>query len=289
MHTLPPGTHPQPRPRRKIDWELVACGFSGHKVVGTDAATIRSEDHLIAREQPPVRWHRCLRCDSWLALAPPDRPARDHPPEREEIKIPLRGKGLRDKVVLRIIAIDRAFHFVILMLLGIAVLAFAGNEKSLKNTYYRVLTDLQGGVAGGPVQNTGHVGILHELDRLFSLRSGTLREVGIALLAYGLLEGIEAVGLWYTRRWAEYLTFLATTILLPLEIYEIIHRQSLLKIIGFLINLAVVIYLLYAKRLFGLRGGGRVDEELRAADNNWAAIERATPPASAPVTGTVAS
>ena len=120
------------------------------------------------------------------------------------------------------------------------MIAFAGNETSLRDAYYRILTDLQGGVAGGPVQNTGHVGILHELDKLFTLRSGTLREVGIALLAYGVLEGIEAVGLWYTKRWAEYLTFIATTILLPLEIYELIHRQSALKIIGFIINVAVV-------------------------------------------------
>src|SRR5205085_11694300 len=101
---------------------------------------------------------------------------------------------------------------------------------------------------------------LHELDKLFSLRSGTLRGVGIALLAYGVLEGVEAIGLWLTKRWAEYLTFVATTILLPLEVYEIIHRQSALKIIGFIINVAVVIYLLFAKRLFGLRGGGAADE-----------------------------
>jgi len=193
--------------------------------------------------------------------------------------VPRRGKALRDRVVLRLIAVDRAFHFVILILLGVAVIAFAGNETSLRDAYYRILTDLQGGVAGGPVQNSGHVGILHELDRLFSLHSGTLRGVGVALLAYGLLEGIEAVGLWYTKRWAEYLTFVATTILLPLEIYEIVHRRSALKIIGFIINLAVVIYLLYAKRLFGLRGGGAADEQARARDMSWEAIERATPPA----------
>jgi uncharacterized membrane protein (DUF2068 family) len=164
------------------------------------------------------------------------------------------------------------------VLLGIAVILFANNEQSLRDTYYRILTDIQGGVAGGPVQNTGHVGILHELDRLFSLRSGTLREVGIGLLALAVLEGVEAVGLWFAKRWAEYLTFLATTLLLPLEIYEIIHRQSALKIIGFLINLAVVIYLLYAKRLFGLRGGGKADEERRAHDTSWEAIERTAPP-----------
>lgn len=278
-HRRPPGTQPSPRPRRKIDWELVACGFQGHHLVGTEAAELRLEDAILADDQGQVRWHRCLRCDSWVALPRPEMPTRRYPPERSEITIPLRGKALRDKVVLRVIAIDRAFHFIILALLGAAVLLFAAHEGSLKNAFYRVMTDLQGGVAGGPVQNSGHVGILRELDRLFSLRSGTLHVVAIALIAYALLEGTEAVGLWLGKRWAEYLTFVATTILLPLEIYEIIYHRSALKIVGFLINLAVVVYLLYAKRLFGLRGGGAVDESERARDVSWQAIERATPPA----------
>jgi uncharacterized membrane protein (DUF2068 family) len=277
VHRPPPGTHPTPRPRRKIDWELVACGFRGHELVGTDAAGVRDEDAIVVREQPPIRWYRCLRCDSWLPLPPPESPGRPHPPGREEIEIPLRGKALRDKVVLRLIAVDRAFHFLILALLGIAVIAFAGNETSLRDTYYRILTDLQGGVAGGPVQSSGHVGILHEFDRLFSLRSGTLHEVGLGLVGYAVLEGVEAVGLWLTKRWAEYLTFVATAILLPLEIYEIVNRRSALKIVGFTINLAVVIYLLYAKRLFGLRGGGAADLAERARDTSWEALEQATP------------
>jgi uncharacterized membrane protein (DUF2068 family) len=279
-HARPPGTH-DPRPRRKIDWELVTCGLQGHALVALDAAEVRPQDAQLVRQYAGLRWHRCLRCDSWVVLPPPEQPARGHPPDRDEIQIPPRGKALRDKVVLRLIAVDRAIHFTILVLLGIAVLLFASNETSLRDTYYRILTDLQGGVAGGPVQNSGHVGILHEFDRLFSLRSGTLRAVGIALLAYGLLEGVEAVGLWLTKRWAEYLTFLATTILLPLEIYEIANRASALKIIGFIINLAVVIYLLFAKRLFGLRGGGAADEAARARDVSWDAIERSTPPEAA--------
>ncbi len=274
---MPPGTH-RPRPRRKIDWELIGCGFQGHALIGVDAAEVRPRDAAIVREEAGIRWYRCLRCDSWVVLPPPTAPATAHPPDRAQIEVPLRGKALRDKVVLRLIAIDRAIHFTILVLLGVAVLLFASHESSLRDAYYRVLTDLQGGVAGGPVQNSGHVGILHELDRLFSLRSGTLRVVGVALLGYGLLEGIEAVGLWFTKRWAEYLTFLATTILLPLEIYEIVNRRSALKIIGFIVNLAVVVYLLYAKRLFGLRGGGAMDAAERARDVSWESIERATPP-----------
>jgi uncharacterized membrane protein (DUF2068 family) len=102
--------------------------------------------------------------------------------------------------------------------------------------------------------------------------------VGIGLLAFAALEGIEAVGLWRGRRWAEYLTFIATTVLLPLEVYELTERVSALKVIGFLINLAVVVYLIYAKRLFGVRGGGAADAAERAKDNSWEAVEAAAPP-----------
>jgi uncharacterized membrane protein (DUF2068 family) len=272
---VPPGTQ-QPRRRRRLDWELITCGVSGHALVGRDAAAADEQDAIVVCDRGDVRWHRCLRCDGWIALPRPGRPSREHPPDRAEIEVPLRGRALRDRIALRLIALDRLTHFLILGLLGIGVLAFAAHRITIKDTFYRVLTAIQGGVAGGPVQMSGHVGIVHDLDRLFSLQSGTLDELGIALLAYAALEGAEAVGLWLGKRWAEYLTFVSTTILLPLEVYEIIHKGSLLKVIGFLINLAVVIFLLYRKRLFGLRGGGAADEAERTRDMGWPAIEAAT-------------
>jgi uncharacterized membrane protein (DUF2068 family) len=271
---LAPGTR-RPRQRFHVDWELIACASSGHVLAHVGASGI--EDHHLVRQGNGIRWHRCLRCDGWFAL-PLEADVPRSAPGREGIVIPLRGKPLRDRIVLRLIAVDRVAHLVILGLLGIAVLAFAANQVALRDTFYRVLTALQGGVAGGPVQTTGHVGIVHDLDRLFTLRAGTLKEVGITLLAYGALEGIEAVGLWYGKRWAEYLTFVSTSLLLPLEVYEIIHKGTPLKVIGFLINVAVVVYLLLRKRLFGLRGGAAADEAERQRDMGWAAIERATPP-----------
>ena len=124
-----------------------------------------------------------------------------------------------------------------------------------------MVTDLQGGaVAGG---GHAHHGLLGEIDKLFTLQSSKLHLFAIVILAYAAVEGIEAVGLWYQRRWAEYLTFLVTASLLPLEVYELANRLSPLKILAFVINVAVVAYLLYAKRLFGLRGGARADEEIR--------------------------
>ena len=277
----PPGVAAGKRPRRRIDWELIGCGWSGHTLYGTDAAELRPEDAPLARDVEGggghFRLHRCLRCDSWVALPPPAQPAREFPPGRDEVIVPMRGKALRDKVVLRLIAIDRVIHFLILTLLGVLVLLIAANQHSVRASFYRVVTDLGLSVGGGPVQND-HVGLLGELNKLLSLRSGRLREVGAAFLVYGAMEGIEAVGLWYAKRWAEYLTFLATTILLPLEVYELVHKVTATKVIGFALNLAVVVYLLFAKRLFGLRGGGRVDEEERAAAMSWETIERSTPP-----------
>jgi uncharacterized membrane protein (DUF2068 family) len=245
-------------------------------LVGPEVRLPPEDAALVTHDDGDVRWHRCLRCDTWIALPRPDPEPEARAITREELELPLRGRPLHDKIILRLIAVDRVVHFVVLVLLGIAVLAFTANRTHLRDEFYRVLAALQGGVAGGPVQTTGHVGILHELDRLFSLRSGTLHEVGIALLAYGVLEGVEAIGLWHGKRWAEYLTFISTTVLLPLEIYEIVHSGTLLKVIGFLINLAVVIYLLLRKRLFGLRGGGAAEDAERRRDVGWPAIQRAT-------------
>jgi uncharacterized membrane protein (DUF2068 family) len=261
----------------RLHWELLVCGLAGHELVGVDASHLRAEDALVAREIDGVRWHRCLRCDSWLALPRPAAPAREHPPDRDAIELPLRGRPLRDKIVLRLIAINRAVHFVVLGLLGFAILLFASHRESFRDRFYRVVTDLQGGVAGS---GRVHHGLLGEIDKAFTLQSSRLHLFAAIILVYAGVEGVEAVGLWYQRRWAEYLTFLVTASLLPLEVYEIVTRLSPLKIVAFVVNVAVVAYLLYAKRLFGLRGGARADEEIRAADVGWGALERSAPEAA---------
>ncbi len=140
---------------------------------------------------------------------------------------------------------------------------------------YRVLTDIQGGL-GGPARNSQHAPI-NALQRLLSIQEGTLIKVGVLVAAYALLEGPEAVGLWLQRRWAEYLTLIATSALLPLEIYELTQRLSPLKIFTLIINLAIVVYLLLAKRLFGIRGGAKAEADERQHDTGWSALERNTP------------
>ena len=74
--------------------------------------------------------------------------------------------------------------------------------------------------------------------------------LAIAAIVYALLEGTEGVGLAMRRRWAEYLTVIATGILIPYEAYEVVHRVTLFKVGALLLNVAVVGYLAYRKRLF---------------------------------------
>lgn len=276
-----PGTR-HPRKRRHLDWELIGCGVRGHVLLDPATVPEHLDRTILARSSEGLTWYRCVRCDAWVAVQPSAANVRPAPPEAE---LPLRGKALHDRVVLRLIAVDRVLHFVVLVLLGIAVLAFAADRAKLHDRFYQVTSALQTAIAGGPVTTHGHVGIVHDLDRLFTLSQGTLIEAGIALLGYAALEGVEAVGLWHAKRWAEYLTFIATLVLLPFEIYELTARVSPLKVIGLVINVAVVVYLIYAKRLFGVRGGGAVDERERARDSGWEAIVRTTPRgAGAPTT-----
>jgi uncharacterized membrane protein (DUF2068 family) len=279
-HAPPPGVEKPTRFRPKLHYELIVCGFVGHELVGTDTAEIRAEDGLFVREGPDnLRWYRCLRCDSWLPLERPASHTREHLAPREEIELPLRGKALRDKIVLRAIAVDRAFHFVLLAALAVVIFFFAANSAHLREPVFKALADLQSGL-GRP--RGSHHGIIYELHRLFSVDTGTLTKIGLVVSAYAVIEGVEAVGLWYQKRWAEYLTFIATTGLLPLEIYELSQKFSPFKIITLIVNIAVVAYLLWAKRLFGIRGGAKAEEEERAKDSGWQALERATPELGTP-------
>jgi uncharacterized membrane protein (DUF2068 family) len=197
-------------------------------------------------------------------------------PPRDEVALPLRGKPLRDKIVLRVIAVDRAFHFVILAVLAVAVFLIASHQRELRDDFYRVLADIQGGVGGGPLQPSHH-GLVGRLDELFSLNKGTLHLVGAGLAVLAVVEGIEAVGLWYQRRWAEYLTLVVTALLVPLEVYELTATVSWFKVVALVVNLAIIVYLLLAKRLFGLRGGYAVELAEREHDTGWQPLERSAP------------
>ena len=94
--------------------------------------------------------------------------------------------------------------------------------------------------------------LLHLLSRVSGMSDKRLGALGIVAFAYAALFLTEGIGLWLAQRWAEYLTVIATASLVPVEVYEIVHGASTMKIAALITNLAMVGYLVY--RLWHDRG-----------------------------------
>jgi uncharacterized membrane protein (DUF2068 family) len=259
--------------KRSLRYELFVCGVRGHAIVGTDAAQATSADADYVRDIDGARWHRCLRCDDWIVLRIPAQPSRDRIESRDEIELPARGPILRDRIILRLIALDRAIHVTVLGLLAVALFTFASHSAALHRDYVNIMNDLSD---GGPGASRAR-GILGYFSRAFKYTPADLFRLGLIVAGYAALEAVEMVGLWRNRRWAEYLTSVAIAVFVPLEIYELTKGISALKMVAFVINILVLAYLLFAKRLFGLRGGYAAAQARRQELSGWSAFDRAGP------------
>jgi len=67
--------------------------------------------------------------------------------------------------------------------------------------------------------------------------------VGLVALGYAVLFGIEGIGLWLGKHWAEWFTVIATGSLIPLELYETLYHFGWLKLATLIGNVAIIIYL----------------------------------------------
>ena len=74
--------------------------------------------------------------------------------------------------------------------------------------------------------------------------------LALVIIGYALIELTEGIGLAMRRRWAEYLIVFATGLLIPYEAWEVVHKGTLLRVAGLALNIAIVAYLAYRKRLF---------------------------------------
>jgi uncharacterized membrane protein (DUF2068 family) len=76
----------------------------------------------------------------------------------------------------------------------------------------------------------------------------TLIEISAASLVYAALFATEGVGLCLRKRWAEYFTIIMTGSLIPFEVYELVRRVTLPKLVVTAINVAVLCYLIWNVR-----------------------------------------
>lgn len=100
------------------------------------------------------------------------------------------------------------------------------------------------------------------LDRASLLNDPVLRRIGILAFAYSAISYVEGIGLYFERVWAEYLTLIITGSFLPLEIVEIVRRQTFFRFSLLAVNLLVFLYL---SRLIVLKARQKSDPEVETA------------------------
>jgi uncharacterized membrane protein (DUF2068 family) len=234
-----------------MDWNLRTCSRKGHVTYAPDEPEYRAK---IEADTPLGDAWRCLRCGTYVLGEPNGTgPAEDAP-------ILLRGKALRSAFILRGLAIERWFRAIVLVLLGVAVLKLKSTQVSLQDLFQRDLRALD------PFFRQIHFQVsdsstISSIEKILHAKSSTLTGIGIALILYGVLQLAEGIGLWSLKRWGEYVAVVGTTAFIPLEIYEIVDKVSWLKVVVLVINVVAVVYLLWSKRLFGIRGGHRAYEQ----------------------------
>ena len=241
------------KPLRHFSWELRSCGRHGH--VTYRPTETQLADRLRVDTARGEAW-RCLRCADFV-VGPPHAsgPADDAP-------LVLRGEALRDAFILRLLAAERGIRAFLMFALAYGVWRFNGARDSLQRVFAEYLPLLRplANRLGVDLETIGPVRLIEK-----ALHTGhhALTLVAIGLVAYGVLETVEAVGLWLMRRWGEYVAVVGTGVFIPLEVYELLERVTWLRIGAMIVNVFAVVYIIWTKRLFGVRGGKEAFEAER--------------------------
>ncbi|WP_406235979.1 DUF2127 domain-containing protein [Nocardia sp. NBC_01009] len=247
-----------------MDWALRTCGWHGHYTYAPDEPELR--DRLRVDTVAGEAW-RCLRCGTFVPGDPVGSGPADHAPE-----VP-RGRLLRDRWLMRALAIERLLRGLLLVAVAVVVFKFRSSRETMRAAFDQDLPLLRpfADQIGWDIDRSKLVRLAGEA---FDLSHTTLLWIGFGILAYAGLQMLEAVGLWLVKRWGEYFAVVATSLFLPLEIYELTEKITALRIGALVLNIAAVAWLVYSKRLFGLRGGGAAYHAEHSAES-LLSVERA--------------
>ena len=230
-----------------MDWSLRGCSRQGHATYAPDEPELR--ERLRVDTAAGEAW-RCLRCETFVVGPPAGAgPA-------EEAPIVLRGKALREAFILRLLAVERWIRAVVLGLLAYAVFRFESSQTSLQQLFERDLPRFAS-AAKSFNYDLSKSPTIDEVRRLLHSKHSTLHLVEAFLIGYAVLQLAEGIGLWSLKRWGEYVAVVGTSVFIPIEVHELTKHITVLKIVAFAINVALVVYLIVSKRLFGVRGGSK--------------------------------
>ena len=239
-------------------WELRVCAVKGHLTYRpTGSGTSQLRERLNTETSHGPAW-RCLRCGDFV-LGPPTLSG-----SLDEVPHIARGKAIRQAFILRLLGAERFLRGAGLLFIAYVIERFSDDQGNLQHLFDQNFPAVQSAAASFnyDVNSSAVVSLIH---KSLTISGSTLILVASGVLVYGLIEIIEGIGLWLMQRWGEYFAAVATAAFIPFEVYEVIDHATTIKIAALIINIAAFIYLVYAKRLFGFRGGAKAyEQELRS-------------------------
>jgi uncharacterized membrane protein (DUF2068 family) len=140
------------------------------------------------------------------------------------------------------IAVFKLIQCALLILVSIATLRLAhGAAKGdLLEDIHRWIRELH-------INPDGHL-VNAALAKLLKISERQLHWAAVGTFVYAGLFGVEGVGLLTRQRWAEYFVIITTSLLIPLEIYEVYEHVSIGRIVILIANAAIVVYLIVQVR-----------------------------------------
>jgi uncharacterized membrane protein (DUF2068 family) len=180
------------------------------------------------------------------------------------------GRRIEVTPAIRLITIERFLKAAVLIVGGILLAVL-----SARNNMHRLVQDIQTELNLSPGRGWLRTLYTVTLAKWGNLSTGKQVALAVGAVLYGVLEAVEGLGLLLRRRWAEYLVLIATAVFLPVEIDEIVRRPSVIKVLALLVNLLIIGYLIWRKRLFLERPG-----HVRADDTEPVPADLMQPPSA---------
>ena len=141
-------------------------------------------------------------------------------------------------VAVRGIAIVEASKGLLVLLVGFGLLSLAHRDVE------QFAAELVRHAHLNPASHHPHIFI----EAATKATDSRLWMLALAAFLYAALRLSEAYGLWHRRRWAEIFAVVTGALYLPVEIYELIERVTVVRIIVFAVNAMIVAYFGHAWR-----------------------------------------
>lgn len=156
------------------------------------------------------------------------------------------------RIGLRSVAIFEAAKGLVVLLAGFGLLALAHHDVQALAERFIVRM---------------HVNPAHHYPRVFleaaaHVTDARLRIVAGLALAYTIVRFVEAWGLWWERKWAEWFALFSGGLYLPIEIYEMARHPTWIKAAVIVVNALIVLFMI---RVLHLSRKRFAEEKKRAA------------------------